>query len=84
MVIVLHRAADAPAPTAYNLPTMASDLMKKRDVSRVGVFGSTTKRFYTPVANDSSKLPGPGNYDTDAAALATVRALEWDLLLTRA
>lgn len=42
---------------------MASDLMKKRELSRTGVFGSTTRRFYRPVAADPALVPGPGDYN---------------------
>lgn len=67
-------AGEAPSPGAYSLPTMASDIMKKRDVGRCGVFGSTTKRFFRPEETEVKGKPGPGEYEVKATLDPSRRA----------
>lgn len=56
--------AKGPSPGDYTLPSMAADLMKRREGSRTaGVFGCTTKRFFKGiVSTDGDVVPGPGEY----------------------
>ena len=61
---VSRAGPQGPSPGDYTLPSMAAELMKKRETSRGGgVFGCTTKRFFKGiVSTDGDPVPGPGEY----------------------
>ena len=47
------------AAGAYELPSLSTEVSKKVQRSRAGVFGSTTKRFFRQL---ELPAPGPGEY----------------------